>query len=171
MTTNHINNNMFRNKDAYQELGCILDHLFTGSKTWNLTKNFRFCPPCQGEVVQIPLIIIHKYVQEEIQHLHKLLEQCVRFHNAYMSEDRNIDLSSDHYQLHWLHWFCLLWADCRNFLTETRLEWVLFCCISSCWSEGFSQFHPFTIIQLDNRKISSQQKGGGFNKKCTHLQS
>ena len=132
-------------------------HLFTGSKSnlephskSNLEPESTRFPPCQGQVVLIPLTVIHKYVQEEIQHLYKLLEQCVRFHNAYMNEDQNIDLSSDHYQLHWLHWFCLLWADCRNLLTETRSEWVFFCCISSCWSEGFLQFHPLTIIQLDN---------------------
>jgi hypothetical protein len=67
-----------------------------------MTENFRF-PPFQGEVVQIPFTIIHKYDQEEIKHMYKLQEQCVHFHNAYMDEDKKTDLSFDHYQLHWLH--------------------------------------------------------------------
>ena len=67
-----------------------------------MIENFRF-PTCQGQVVQILLTIIHKYGQEKIHHLYKLLEQGVHFHNAYTNEDWNTDLSSDHYQLHWLH--------------------------------------------------------------------
>ena len=76
MTTNHINNNMFKKNIAYQELGCILDHLFIGSKSKlepdsksNLEPDSTRFPPCQGQVVIIPLTAIHKYGQEEIQHI------------------------------------------------------------------------------------------------------
>ena len=61
---------------AYLELGCILDHLFTGSKSnlepdskSNLEPNSTRFPPCQGQVVPIPLTVIRKYGQEEIQHI------------------------------------------------------------------------------------------------------
>jgi hypothetical protein len=88
-------------------------------------------------VVQIPLTIIHKYGQEEIEHLYKLLEQCVHFHNAYMDEDRNTDLS-----------YVQLYQR----------------------KEGFLQFHPFTIIQLDNIKFKLNRRVLASTKKCTQLQ-
>jgi hypothetical protein len=64
------------NKIAYQELGCIHDHLFTGSKSKlepvsksNLEPDSTRFPPCQGQVVPIPLTVIRKYGQEEIHHI------------------------------------------------------------------------------------------------------
>jgi hypothetical protein len=59
---------MFKNKTTYQELGCILDHLFTVSKS-NLEPDSTRFAPYQRQVVPIPLTIIRKYGQEEIQHI------------------------------------------------------------------------------------------------------